>query len=300
MGRARQEQKIAMVTGKGGVGKSSVALALAWAKAREGKRVLLVEFGEPSYYARLLKRPVTHKPELWQTNLWVAAWDGESSLREFLLYYIRLESMVNLFFDNRAMRALIRAAPALKELALLGKLTSGIRGVGPELDFDCIVVDAFASGHFKALLDVPRGMAETVRFGPMGEQSRAMAEVLADKNHTSVFVVTIPEELPTLETKELFSELKKRRLEQVQVICNRVMDFPVGSARVEQLAEQSSASAQIDFLRYVGAWQRRQEASLSELKNTPVEITHWPFLLESDPIGLVEQLSVHAEGLWKT
>ena len=75
-------------------------------------------------------------PNRFATNLFVARWAGEDCLKEYLLHLLKLESIVQLFFENRVMKSLIQAAPGLRELALVGKITSGIRGVGPALPFD--------------------------------------------------------------------------------------------------------------------------------------------------------------------
>jgi anion-transporting ArsA/GET3 family ATPase len=96
-------------------------------------------------------------------------------------------------------------APALSEISILGKITSHPRQVGPPLNYDCLVIDAFATGHFLALLRAPQGMAEAIRFGPMGEQSRSIEKILKDPKSCQYFVVSFPEELPVVEGIELFS-----------------------------------------------------------------------------------------------
>ena len=226
MADARPQQKITLVTGKGGVGKSTVAAAYAISRARRGKRVLLVEFIEASYFARVLNKPVSFEPQIWEPGLVVAAWDGIHPLREFLLHYMKFEGVVNLFFDNRVMKTLVDVAPGLKELALLGKVTSGVRGIGPDMPYDEIIVDAFATGHFRVLIDIPVAMADLISMGPMGEQSRAIDRVVKNPENTQVLVVTLSEELPIQEGRELIRDLKDRGLNEIHTVLNRVVNIP--------------------------------------------------------------------------
>ncbi|MBV2169811.1 MAG: AAA family ATPase, partial [Bdellovibrio sp.] len=176
------KQEIHFVTGKGGVGKSVVAAALALKKSREGKKVLLVELGDQSFYKDFFDLPaVGYQPTAIAPNLSLALWTGEACLQEYARHFIKVESLAKLFFENAVMKAFINVAPALPELAIMGKVTSGPRKHGPALPFDCLVVDAFATGHFVALLEAPKGMAQAVQFGPMGEQSRSIDACIRNK-----------------------------------------------------------------------------------------------------------------------
>ncbi|MCB0355718.1 MAG: P-loop NTPase, partial [Bdellovibrionales bacterium] len=146
------ESKIYLISGKGGVGKSSVAAALGQNFAKKGLRTLIVELGENSYFNYLFAKNFSFEPQSIGSNLDLATWSGENCLKEFIAYYIRLTKIVDLFFENKIMKTLVKAAPALHELAILGKLTSGPRKIGPELRYDRIVLDGFSSGHFLSLL----------------------------------------------------------------------------------------------------------------------------------------------------
>src|SRR5262245_18910076 len=119
----RERQKIILVTGKGGVGKTAVSAALALAKAHQGDKVLLAELGERSFLHHVFPEAGGTKPVPVTEGLDVVRWDPESCLREYLLHYIKVERLVDLFFSNRITQSLIGAAPALRELALMGKIT---------------------------------------------------------------------------------------------------------------------------------------------------------------------------------
>src|SRR6478609_844435 len=100
------KQEIHFVTGKGGVGKSVVAAALALKLSRQGKKVLLVELGDQSFFKDFFElADVTFHPQLIKPNLSLALWTGESCLREYAQYLVKVESLAKLFFDNAVMRA---------------------------------------------------------------------------------------------------------------------------------------------------------------------------------------------------
>lgn len=199
--------KILFVSGKGGVGKSTVAAALALKSAQDGQKTLLVELGSRSFFADALSRKTGYQPVSWRDGVDLAVWDGPSCLREYALHLIKSETLYNLFFENPVSRSLIQVAPGLAELAILGKITSGPpRKVGPQIPYDTLVIDAFASGHFMALLKAPKAFAEVINLGPMAEQTTAILKVLKDPEICSYHFVTLPEELPMQETRELCTD----------------------------------------------------------------------------------------------
>jgi anion-transporting ArsA/GET3 family ATPase len=272
-----EKQRIIFVTGKGGVGKSTVAAAIAENMARKGQKTLLVELGDQSYFRYIYRRPISYEATEIGPRFFVSLWNGEGCLREYVFYLIRVKKIVNLFFDNKVMRTFLRAAPALKELAILGKITSGIRGWGPPLNFENIVVDCFSSGHFLALLRAPRGMAELIAAGPMGEQSRAINEVLRRNDLSKYLIVSLPEELPVSETIELSRDLTSELGIQPKVICNRVYLSDMSAAELNApVSENASENTKrfVNFLKITLQNQAQQESVLhrefSNLKELPL------------------------------
>lgn len=192
------------VTGKGGVGKSVVAFAMAKKLAEQGKKTLLVELGAISFYQDFMGfEGIEHRPRKYSDNLFVALWNGWSCLTEYTKHLVKVEKLQKLFMENQVSKSLIEVAPTLSEVAILGKITSGVRKIGPPMNYDVIVVDGFATGHFVALLKAPIGMGQTINFGPMGEQCRSIVEVLRNPSLSQYLVVTNAEELPVLESLEL-------------------------------------------------------------------------------------------------
>lgn len=242
-------QEIHFVTGKGGVGKSLIAAALALSQAERGLKTLLVELGELSYYSHFFHLPsVGYNPSPLSQNLDLALWNGSESLKEYARHLLKVEALFHLFFENQVSRSLVNVAPALPELAILGKITSGPRQQGPPVPYDVIVVDAFATGHFLSLLRGPRGMAEAIHIGPMGEQSRKIEEILFKSNLCHFHIVCLPEELPIQETLELHQQLRTEFEIEAQIILNKVVKTFLRTEDLRALTVDSESSAFVEFL----------------------------------------------------
>ncbi|USN47004.1 MAG: arsenical pump-driving ATPase [Pseudobdellovibrionaceae bacterium] len=290
-------QRLVLVTGKGGVGKSLVAAARAHHEFRQGQRVLLVELGETSSYQFMLNMAVdfTPRPSKWGFD--VALWSGETCLREYIRHFVKLDRVVDLFFDNKVMRTFIKAAPALKELAILGKLTSGIRHWGPPLHYDVIILDGYSTGHFLALLQAPRGMADLVQFGPMGEQSQLIHDTITNPDFTEIDIVTLPEEMPTTETMELFSTLMSDFSVTPNIIGNRWLEPHLTDEELTHLevhlSHQDGPEWQqpLDFVNYLQIKMKRQKESEQALSALAGHLKYLPLVFSSDSNFIIESLS---------
>lgn len=219
-------KKVHFVTGKGGVGKSLVAASLARALSHQNKPILLAELNETSFYQDFLGlSPISYKPVKWKPHLEVAQWSPEDCLKEYALHLLKIEGLYKLFMENPVSKSLIQIAPGLHELALLGKITSSPRRHGPAMEYDQLVIDSFATGHFLSLLRAPSAMAEAVQFGPMGEQSRSIDQWIRNSDFTEVHIVTLSEELPITETIEMYHQLQKEFNLTAKVILNKVLNL---------------------------------------------------------------------------
>ena len=211
--------EIHFVTGKGGVGKSSVTWLLAHQLSRLRKKsVYVVEIGDRNHMRDLDLMDSS-------TSVQVLHWTGAYCLREYAHHLLPFKKWVDLLFDHKVTQSLIQVAPALFELAILGKITSGPpRSVGPPLPGEILVVDCPATGHFLSLLNSPRGIARAIRFGPMGKQSRSIDEVLSsDLCH--YHIVTTPYDLPIQEASELRDKLESDFKKPSSLWWNRVLNF---------------------------------------------------------------------------
>lgn len=287
------DQKILLVTGKGGVGKSLIAASAALRLSQQGKKVLLAEVGEKSFFQYWFDQSVGSKPVSHSERLWLCRWQGEDCLKEYIGHLLKVDKIVSLFFENQVMKALVQAAPALKELAILGKLTSGVRRVGPELPFDVIILDAYSTGHFKALLQAPRGMRQAIPLGPMGDQCAAIDAIIADPTRTAIWVVSLPEELPVTETNELVDFLREDLHLQSKIILNKVYPDLFSLQTLETLREQRRSPD--DFLAFLTAKLLEQESARSTLKQTYAEV---PFVPEATMARLLRFVSERIPDPW--
>lgn len=231
------DRKLLFVTGKGGVGKSSVASALGLLAARNGLRTLVCEVDAKGNLADFYSSgPLVFEPTEVQANLWAMAMNTEDSLREYLKLQLRVPIIARLGPLARTFDFVATAAPGVKEILTVGKLAWEVR----ERHYDLVIVDSPATGHVIGQLASPEALGELVRVGPIRQQTQWMTDLLTDPGTTGVVVVTTPEEMPVNEALELIERLDNETgIDLAAVVANRVLPelFSVSEeARFEQIA----------------------------------------------------------------
>ena len=198
------DRRLLLQTGKGGVGKSTVTAALALVAASRGKRVLVCEVNTKERVSALLgARPVGEQIGRLQDRIDAVVVRPQEALREYALMTVKYRAIYSAVFENRWVSRFLRFVPSLAELTMLGKILFHVR----EARWDLVIVDAPATGHGITLLRVPQAVIDTVPPGPMRSDAEWMRDILVDPKQTSVSLVTIPEELPVVETVELHDAL---------------------------------------------------------------------------------------------
>lgn len=198
------DKRLVFVTGKGGVGKTTVALALAIAGARRGLRTIVAELSGQSRAAETFGvTPAPGRELRLAERLWALSIDPviarEAYLRE------RAGRIGDLLAGSRAFQTLAAATPGMRELVSLGaawELAQDPRRLGGD-PYDLVVVDAPATGHGLGVLRTPRTFAEIARVGPIAHQGRTIDATLTDPGQTAVVAVALAEEMPVTETIEL-------------------------------------------------------------------------------------------------
>lgn len=221
------DKRFVIVAGKGGVGKSTLSSAIALAGARMGKRVLICELANKEKAAALFghPEPVGYTPTRVHHNIDVINVTAAQALHEYGLMKLRFERVYRAVFENPIMKSLTRMIPGMNELTLLGKawhLERELDGRGRPR-WDMLVVDAPATGHGISLLVLPHVITETVKVGPLYEETRLIRDMLTDPKRTCMNIVTLPEEMPVNETLELRARMDDMlRIEPGRLFVNAI------------------------------------------------------------------------------
>jgi anion-transporting ArsA/GET3 family ATPase len=242
------DRRLVFVTGKGGVGKTTVASALALHAAERGKKTLLCEVeakGDVASYFESNPSGFTAQEVL--PGLWTMSMDTEASLREYLRLNLRIPGVGRLGPLARAFDFVATAAPGVREILTVGKLCYEVR----ERHYDLVVVDASATGHIVGQLSAPQAINDLVKVGLIRTQTDWMLEILSDPVITGVVIVTTPEEMPVNETIELAGRLaEETTVELAAVIVNRVLAELFGRSEEETFNQlrQPSLVAELERL----------------------------------------------------
>ena len=227
-----------IVTGKGGVGKTSVTAAIAIAAARAGSRVLACEMdGSGRLAASFGSDPVGFEPSTIALgdDVFVDAMsmDTERALREYVRLFVKIPFADRVGSLARIFDYVADAAPGVREILAIGKVCHEVR----RDNYDLVVVDAESTGHVVSQIDAPRAMSEFVHSGVIAEQTGWMSEILEDPERTGVVVVTVAEGLPVSETGELIDTISGRTgVSVASVIVNRVPEAGLDRTSIEALA----------------------------------------------------------------
>ncbi len=286
------DKRLVFVTGKGGVGKSTVAVALGMQAASEGKRTIVCEVASSQHASRIFRRPESHFEEVEvEDGLWSISIDPDEAMREYALLQIKVRAVRDLLFRNRVFSYLAAATPGLKELVTIGKvweLTQPRRKTKGGRRYDLVIVDAPATGHGIGFLQAPRTFAEITRVGPVASQARELDKMITNKRTTGTAIVAAPEEMPVNESAVLEAQLR----DDIGAIVDRVymnglypQRFTAAEAeRLDELSDSASGALAAAGAAGVSEHERAktQRAQLARLRrrvDAPVKTL--PFVFEA-------------------
>jgi anion-transporting ArsA/GET3 family ATPase len=294
------DKRLWIVSGKGGVGKSTISAALALRSARAGRRTLVCEVNTQERISRLLERPLAGpNVTLLEENLWAVDVRPQEAMREYALMTLRFETIYKTVFENRLVRYFLRFIPSLQELVMLGKILYHLQEKLPDGKdrYETIVLDAPATGHAITFLNVPQVLLRTVPPGPLSREALKMRDALVDPRITAAVLVAMPEELPVNEALELHAALKdKVNIRTHAAVLNGVFAQRFNQADLEALADSP------ELHRVAKAHHDREElAVLAETKlerNLQVPVYPVPRIFTSS-FGrkAIEQVMGHLESL---
>jgi anion-transporting ArsA/GET3 family ATPase len=213
--------ELVFVTGKGGVGKTTVTAAIALLAAQGGRRVLVCEVDAKGDVAPLFETgPLHFDAREVVPGVHAMSMDTEASLREYLKLHLRIPVVGRIGPLARAFDFLAAAAPGVREILTVGKLCYEVR----EGNYDLVVVDAPASGHVISQLAAPQAINQMVKVGLIRTQTDWMLDILSNPERAAVVAVTTPEEMPVTETLELADRIAAETTVRLgAVVVNRVL-----------------------------------------------------------------------------
>jgi anion-transporting ArsA/GET3 family ATPase len=287
------DKRLVIVTGKGGVGKTTVAVALGLRAASEGKRTIVCEVASQENASRIFDHTAVgfHEVEM-EENLWSISIDPEESMREYVLLQLKVRAMRDMLFRSRIFSYLAAATPGLKELVTIGKiweLAQLDRKVKAGRKYDLVIVDAPATGHGVGFLETPRTFAAIARVGPIHSQAQRLDSFLTDHEKTGTAIVALPEEMPVNESAALEKDLRS----EVGVAVDRIYlnglypeRFSKQEAeRLGELAEAENGAARAAARAALSEFRRArsQRAQLARLRRrVEAPVKTLPFLFEPE------------------
>ncbi|MCR9159881.1 MAG: ArsA-related P-loop ATPase [Nannocystaceae bacterium] len=263
-------RRLVVVSGKGGVGRTTLAALLGVALSARGKRVLVATTGHDDRLAWMLgAEALSDARQQVGDSLWVQRLVPQTCIREYGGMVIHSQRVSSAVFDNTVVRRLMRAIPGLDDFSLLGKAWhEAVRGG----DFDCVIFDGPATGHLIYTLGVPQAILETVPSGPLTSEARLMQAALEDPEVTQAVLVGLPEAWPLTELGELGATLRaKLRMHVAAIVVNGLWPSDVPVVPEPSSDAQGLAAAFAEQVNRIGdigraqagdvdAWSRSQAA----------------------------------------
>src|SRR3984885_9905961 len=287
---ALDNRRFFIVTGKGGVGKTTVCAALAMHLAQKNKRVLVAMCNAKERLSVMLGSDLIGADvSNVAQNVWAVNMDPERAVEDYGLMTLKSRTLFRLLFDNKYVRTFFSAVPGLHEWAMLGKAwwhTTELDDSGRPR-FDTVILDAPATGHGLDMLRVPKVIVDVVPPGLLRRDAERAWALFQDPKTCAIVLVTLPEEMPTTETIELARALGELGLPVSRVVVNGVL--PPLFSREERAALEAVVTGDlaapgetaVAAARERAMRERVQAESLSRLsRELPVPPAFLPLLME--------------------
>jgi Anion-transporting ATPase len=298
------DRKLLVLTGKGGVGKTTLSAALGLLAADRGLRTIVVEMGEQRRLPELfgvLPEEAGAETELRQ-NLWSMSIDPDRALLEWLQ---ALGGRVSgrVLASSGTFQYFAAAAPGAKELismVTIWKLTKGERaGRKSREGFDLVILDAPATGHALGMLHSPQTFGAIARVGPIASQTQKVGELLADPARSAYLAVALPTEMAVTETIEIQDGLHQQIDRSLHaVILNGTLPRRFSAtdlARIDGLQEGDPVTRSATLAAHaVHDRANFQHNQIARLRRRDFEVHAVPFIFTAElDLAAVERIAQH-------
>jgi anion-transporting ArsA/GET3 family ATPase len=302
------DKRLVFVTGKGGVGKTTVAAALGLVAARAGKRTIVCEVAHQERMSGVFRREgVGYSETRLGRGLYAMSIDPQQSMEEYLRTQIKPSPLYSVLFDNRLFQYFAAATPGMRELVTIGKVweLAQFERRNPEAaPYDLVIVDAPSTGHGLGFLRTPRTFRDAARVGPISRQAGKIDAFITDPASTGVVAVALPEEMPVNEAVDFERGLQyELGMELDAVVVNALYPERFDGEEAERIEQAAAADgspgveAALKAALFEHRRARTQRAELArlsrELGREPLTL---PFLFEPElDLSSFEELSTKLE-----
>lgn len=291
-------KRLLIVTGKGGVGKSTVAAAFAAEAARRGRRVLLASHTRIAGPHPCFGTTLSYKPVRVVDNLYLARIDPRDALKEYVHRTLPLGQFYDWFLDSKAVAHFTEATPGFDDLMCLGKIYDHVSG--PDA-FDLVVLDAPSTGHAALMLRVPGVTCAAVATGPLHHNALKI-RLLLEGSQTEVVLVALPEEMALREAQELSAHITDELDISVgALVLNRIARPLFEDSEIDALSALSEGSPALQRIAQaarerhsLAVLQERYEATLAPVAPR----LRVPYVIQEqfDGPALIDQIAAHLAG----
>jgi anion-transporting ArsA/GET3 family ATPase len=303
------DKRLIFVTGKGGVGRTTVAAALGLAAARAGKRTIVCEVAHQERMSHVFRREgVGYSETELSERLFAISIDPERSMEEYLSSQVKPAPLYKVLFDNRLFQYFAAATPGMRELVTIGKiweLAQLERRSAKATPYDLVIVDAPSTGHGLGILRTPATFRDAARVGPIRRQANIIDSFITNPKLTGVVTVALPEEMPVNETLDFKQALAAEMDMEIDAVVVNAL-YPERFSddetdRIERAVDSNGSPGVRAALRaalFEHGRARTQRAELArltkKLRRAPILL---PFLFEPElDLGSFETLSLELEG----
>ncbi len=290
------DKRLAFVTGKGGVGKTTVAYALGLAAAARGERVIVCEIAEQERGSALFgRKPIGFRETELSDGLWAISINPDEMVREYLEVLLPVRAMAKLLYRSNLFTYLAAATPGLREVVTMGKAwelaQDERRSPGQSRTYDRVIVDAPATGHGIGFLESPGTFRQIAKAGPLAHQAARIEDTITDQGFTGVAIVAAPEEMAVNESGALAAALPDAGLALDAIVVNGLYPRRFSAAelrRIDEVRERAVAGGPAEAALGAALTEagrvKAQHAELERLRQLvpSLPLTELPFLFSAD------------------